>query len=577
MHQNCQGGWIQIRRKEIITLLCIILLEFIFFLGNSQLLSSLYSQIAKKDLEENAKIISYLLQNNHQEDYKELFKETQLRFTLISPNGKVLYDSMNPDEAFPMENHLSRIEVREALQKGNGFDIRKSQTFGDKFAYYSEQIFSKDHQAFLVRLSSSYEDRDSQLTLFNTLQVAFFVILNLAILLFYRNYLKRDLERKFEIMKHFLESGETEKNSYLSEEKWMHQFWILLKEWQQNNLENIDKISKEKMTLQSLFDSLPFFVALMDDKGNIRLKNSSFSYLLQKDTSYYVDAFSSLELIQILDSCFLHKTPYQGVLYLKKQDLYFSIDLQYLQFRNYFLLLVRDVSEEKKREVFQRNFLNDISHELKTPLTNIKGYLIAMEDSSEEERKHFFNIVFQNVQKMENTLHDFFRLSKAENTISSKKQSFSIAELKQELDFILQNLLKEKNADFFLEADTSLSFFLPKEDVITILKNLLENSLIYNENPHPSVSLRVKNSNTNHHFEIEDNGIGIPPAEQERIFERFYRVEKSRNRNSGGTGLGLSIVKTLTTKLHGKIRIKSSSSQGTVFSLILPKEEKDVL
>ncbi|KYM39651.1 histidine kinase [Fusobacterium necrophorum subsp. funduliforme] len=548
------------------------MLEYLFLLGNSHLLSSLYSQIAKKDLEESAQIILYLVENNTQEQYQEIFKNSPLRFTLISTKGEVLYDSMNPNKVFPMENHLSRVEVQEAIKKGSGFDIRTSQTFGEKFAYYSHYTTSKDRLPVLVRLSSSYEEQSAQLTFFRYVQLAFFLLLNLTILFFYKNYLKRDLQKKFEIMKQFLESGENEKSSYLSEETWIHQFWILLKEWQHNNLENIDTLSKEKKTLQSLLDSLPFFVALIDAAGNIQLKNQHFRYLLQKESTSYLDAFASIELVEILSSCFSRKESYQGFLYLKQQDKYLSIELEYLPFRNYFLLLIRDVSEEKKKEMFQRTFLNDISHELKTPLTNIKGYLIAMEDSKEEEKQNFLDIVLQNVQKMENTLHDFFKLSKIENTSSSEKQTFSMQELEEELHFLLQKLLQEKHGDFSITVEQNISFFLEKEELITILKNLLENAILYNTNPSPVITLRIFTSTEHYIFEVIDNGSGIPLIEQERIFNRFYRIEKSRNRNSGGTGLGLSIVKTLTQKLQGDIFIKESSSQGTTFCLLLPKE-----
>ncbi|RXZ29397.1 GHKL domain-containing protein [Fusobacterium necrophorum] len=548
------------------------MLEYLFLLGNSRLLSSLYSEIAKKDLEESAQIILYLVENNTQEQYQEIFKNSPLRFTLISTKGEVLYDSMNPNKVFPMENHLSRVEVQEAIKKGSGFNIRTSQTFGEKFAYYSHYTTSKDRLPVLVRLSSSYEEQSAQLTFFHYVQLAFFLLLNLTILFFYKNYLKRDLQKKFEIMKHFLESGENEKSSYLSEETWIHQFWILLKEWQHNNLENIDTLSKEKKTLQSLLDSLPFFVSLIDAAGNIQLKNQHFPYLLQKKSTSYVDAFASIELVEILSSCFSRKERYQGFLYLKQQDKYLSIELEYLPFRNYFLLLIRDVSEEKKKEMFQRTFLNDISHELKTPLTNIKGYLIAMEDSKEEEKQNFLDIVLQNVQKMENTLHDFFKLSKIENTSSSEKQTFSMQELEEELHLLLQKLLQEKHGDFSITAEQNISFFLEKEELITILKNLLENAILYNTNPSPVITLRIFTSTEHYIFEVIDNGSGIPLIEQERIFNRFYRIEKSRNRNSGGTGLGLSIVKTLTQKLQGDIFIKESSSQGTTFCLLLPKE-----
>lgn len=126
----------------------------------------MYSQIAKKDLEESAQIILYLVENNTQEQYQEIFKNSPLRFTLISTKGEVLYDSMNPNKVFPMENHLSRVEVQEAIKKGSGFDIRTSQTFGEKFAYYSHYTTSKDRLPVLVRLSSSYEEQSAQLTFF---------------------------------------------------------------------------------------------------------------------------------------------------------------------------------------------------------------------------------------------------------------------------------------------------------------------------------------------------------------------------------------------------------------------------
>ena len=142
----------------------------------------------------------------------------------------------------------------------------------------------------------------------------------------------------------------------------------------------------------------------------------------------------------------------------------------------------------------------------------------------------------------------------------------------RELHFLLQKLLQEKHGDFSITVEQNISFFLEKEELITILKNLLENAILYNTNPSPVITLRIFTSTEHYIFEVIDNGSGIPLIEQERIFNRFYRIEKSRNRNSGGTGLGLSIVKTLTQKLQGDIFIKESSSQGTTFCLLLPKE-----
>lgn len=540
------------------------------------ILSSLYKKIAEEDLKKNAEIISYLAKKFPSEDYKDIFRNIDLRFTIISFNGEVLYDSRNPNNLLQLDNHIDRPEIQTSLAKGTGFDIRKSETLKEKYAYYSVFLISQNNEKIFIRLSSSYESKEMQLFYLKYIQILFFIILNIFIKFFYTNYLKRDLEKKISIMKDFLESNEEKKNSQLYDEEWLSQFWIVLKEWQAKNLNNLDRIEKEKKILNSLLESLPFFIALFDNAGNIIIKNNTFSNLIPENSKNYLEAFPTIEIIDIFKNCLVKQENTSQVIYLKDKKLYWNLNLKYLDFDNVFLLVIQDITKSKQEEKNQREFLNDISHEIKTPLTNIKGYLIALEDADKEDReekKEFFNIVNRNIIKIEAILQDFLKISKLEEHKISAFSVFSPLVLKDEIISSLSYLLEKKKVDFYFNSNI-IDLYLPKNEIISIFKNLIENSIIYNESLIPKIDFNIYIEKNNYKFKLIDNGIGIQESEQDKIFERFYRVEKSRNRNLGGTGLGLAIVKDLIEKLHGTISVQSVVSKGSTFIITIPKNIK---
>ncbi|MDY4010902.1 MAG: hypothetical protein SOY60_04465 [Fusobacterium gastrosuis] len=279
---------IQIRRKELLSLIAIIFLEVVF---STHILSSLYQKLAIEDLKKNSEIISYLAKNFPSEDYKKVFENIDLRFTIISINGDVLYDS-----------------------------------------------------------------RNTQLFFLKCIQILFFIILNIFIKFFYTNYLKRDLEKKISIMKDFLESNEERKNLQLHDEKWLSQFWIILKEWQNKNLDNIDRIEKEKKILKSLLESLPFFIALFDSKGNIIIKNNTFSSLIPEKAKNYLEAFPTIEIIDILKTSFINKKKFSEIMYLKESEIYWALELKYLDFDDVFLIVIQDITEKKRKRAKSKKF-----------------------------------------------------------------------------------------------------------------------------------------------------------------------------------------------------------------------------
>ena len=236
--------------------------------------------------------------------------------------------------------------------------------------------------------------------------------------------------------------------------------------------------------------------------------------------------------------------------------------------------LIADIEKEKKLDKLRKEFVACVSHELKTPLTNIKGYLIALEDAPEVMRKKFLNTIKTNVERLENIVLDFLNISKIENSNLVNISQVAVEKIKKELLEILSGKINEKGAkvDFLFNLTDGRDYLkVDSEKIFMILKNLIENGIIYNKNSEPEVIIKVDEKGDRYNISVEDNGIGIPIYEQDKIFERFYRIDKARTSNLGGTGLGLSIVKTLIEKCGGGLVIDSIEGKGTIFSFYILK------
>ena len=222
----------------------------------------------------------------------------------------------------------------------------------------------------------------------------------------------------------------------------------------------------------------------------------------------------------------------------------------------------------------QKNFISNVSHELKTPLTNIKGYLIALEDAPDPMREKFLNVIKGNVEKLENIVLDFLNISKIENSNILNVTQVSSEKIKNNIQATMEILLKNKNASIEYQIDVTdeNNYIRVDFDKITmILKNLIENGIIYNKSENPKIKVKITEGLDRYNFSVSDNGIGIPADEQYKIFERFYRVDRARTSNLGGTGLGLAIVKSLVEKYGGKISVVSEEGKGTTFEFYISK------
>ncbi len=473
-----------------------------------------------------------------------------------------------------MDNHLYREEIQEALEKNESFVIRHSDTFKTVMAYYAVPVKDSAGEKYILRTASDYSKELLQIREFLLVQILFFLILNFVIHFFYKNYIKRDFYKKIKKMRKFLENGELDKINYSKDEYWLFEFWDLLKDWQKKNLKNISRLEREKRILTEVLHSVDLFMGLLDANGDFVRKNTSLKYIVDPYESSYLKSVKYLEVIALIKEGLDSKKDFREEIYIRNLKKYFIFTMKYLEFSNRYIITIKDITSTKEAIEVQRTFINNVSHELKTPLTNIKGYLIALEDAPEGIRKKFLNTIKGNVERLENIVLDFLNISKIENSNLINISQIGVEKLKKDLLEILSGKIEEKGAEIefsFTLTDNRNYLKIDYEKISMILKNLIENGIIYNKNPLPKVTVAITEEGDRYHLKIEDNGIGIPIYEQDKIFERFYRVDKARTSNLGGTGLGLSIVKNLVEKCGGGLTIDSEEGKGTIFSFYILK------
>lgn len=543
--------------------------EILFVILNTSMLSNIYKETEKNILKEDTLLVKLVAHGKPFEEYDELFKDTNIRFTIIDYQGKVYFDSKQPNQEV-MDNHSGRQEVFSAIYGNSGFAIRKSKTLGSYYAYYATKYKLSPEDRYIIRISEDYTEKMEQIKTVAYILTFFFIFLNFVSYFFYKNYLKRDLENKIKIMKGFLESGELERKIFYGrEEKWLYEFWEILEEWQKNNLDNIAKLDFEKKILDLIISSVDAFIGLIDNNGNFVLKNNSLNHLLIIDSQKYTESFKYIEIITLIKNSITLKKDIRKEVYVNGIKEYFLISVKYIKKNDQFLVTIKDITSTRRTVEIQKNFISNVSHELKTPLTNIKGYLIALEDAPKEIRLRFLNIINNNVEKLENIVLDFLNISKIESSKILQVVPVEPKLIEDQIRESLFGIIKRKKAELnfnwnLLEINQGM-INTDKEKLIMILKNLIENGIIYNTSEIPSIEVDITEEKSKYLFSVKDNGIGIPQDKLKKVFERFYRVDKARTSNMGGTGLGLAIVKEIIEQFGGEIVIESSEHEGSNF------------
>ncbi|MBU5265601.1 two-component system histidine kinase PnpS [Virgibacillus proomii] len=356
---------------------------------------------------------------------------------------------------------------------------------------------------------------------------------------------------------------------------------------------NLNKLTMQEQMkseqLSTIVENTESGLVLIDAKGYIHFANRKFLTMFDQTPNevqghLYYDVLYNEVIHETVQLTFLYErnikeefTHYKGL------DKYYIeiVGAPIFDDRNLLkgaVLVLYDITELKKLELMRKDFVANVSHELKTPITSIKGFAETLLDDPMkdlEKNKEFLEIIYKESHRLQLLIEDLLILSRLEKeNLQLVLTTFSVNEIVQEVMPIIEQRVQNKQLTFNKQIETDLQLTADKEKVKQIIINLIDNAVNYTPE-NGRIYLKINEVNDYVYIKVEDTGIGIEKDAIPRIFERFYRVDKARSRNTGGTGLGLAIVKHIVEVHDGEINIESEVNKGTAITVYLPINKKN--
>ena len=484
------------------------------------------------------------------------------RVTWIATDGTVLYDNYGDESA--MENHLWREEVREALKYGFGESERNSSTLEERALYAAQRL----NDGTVIRLSIA---QSSILTLIlgmlQPMCTVFAIALILSLFLAYR------LAKNIVEPLNKLNLDEPLKNENYDE------LAPLLRRiaWQQKELsKKSSELQNRQNEFEAVTDSMNEGLVLMNYKGTILSINEAAARLL--DTGHesvgknILTINRNMELQEILSKALAGETA-QKVVAINEG--YYQIEASPVVADGAIsgmALLIFDVTERENAEQMRREFTANVSHELKTPLHTISGYAELMKAGivKSDDVPNFASKIYGEAQRLSQLVEDILNLSHLdEGAEGMTRMEVDVYALCEATIKSLETEAEGASVKMSLDGESGIINGIPQL-LASIVYNLCDNAIKYNKEG-GSVKVTVTDKDSEVIVSVKDTGIGIPQEHLDRIFERFYRVDKSHSKEVGGTGLGLSIVKH-AVKIHdAKVDVTSTVGEGTIITVAFPK------
>ncbi|MEK6645594.1 MAG: ATP-binding protein [Candidatus Firestonebacteria bacterium] len=504
---------------------------------------------------------------------KKLGNEIKTRITIINSDGVVLADSEHSPKS--MENHKNRSEIIDAIENGFGKSIRYSNTLKKDMLYVALPVFIKDKKELLcvIRVSLFLSDIDM---LFAELKTKILHI-SLVIMIFSilgAMFFSRSLSRPIQMLKVVskkIASGNFNAKVILKSHDELKDLAESFNNMAEQMKEIFEKLSQQKEELNNIISSIQEGLLLIDKKGIVLLANDSFRKIYETqyvENKYYWEVLMVPKFNDLIKRVISSKTNLIEEITLNSRI--FLCSVTFLHKKEELVVLFHDITDLKDIEKMKRDFVTNVSHELRTPLTAIKGFAETLEDEVDQKSRHYVDIIKVHTDRLITIVQDLLILSELEEKEAKLKlENLNIKELLNNVAKLFAKKIMEKKLELKVEISENISFL--KADSFKLEQmfiNLIDNAVKYTEKGEIKISVKQKDETVI--FEIKDTGIGIPKEYLNRIFERFFVVDKSRSRKLGGTGLGLSIVKHIVQIHNGKIDVESTPEIGSKFTVILP-------
>ncbi|HHQ0450345.1 TPA: two-component system histidine kinase PnpS [Listeria monocytogenes] len=586
--------WLKIGLSFFILFFVVMVIVGVF---SGELMKSTYLNMKENQLEDDAKI---LLQTTNMENLDldkdaatiqksldPLGEDIDARITVIDSKGDVVADTKKDPEK--LDNHMNRPEVTDILKKGEsvGISIRESDSLGYSMLYVAVPVKHQGKTDGVLRISISLESVDAAVAkLWGNLALIFGIALVIiaAISVFIARKITRPVREIIEVSTDLANHKyDSRIHGKISGE--LQDLSISVNTLAESLETQMFEIKQNEQRLNAIVQNLVSGVMLINvDKQVIMTNRTMYQILGETEITGkpFYEVIKSFALSQLIEATFETKTIQQKeiILYFPREmilDASVSPILGENGEITGIILLLHDITQIRHLENVRSEFVTNVSHELKTPVTALKGFAETLLDGAMYDEmllKKFLTIIKEESDRLHRLIMDILALSRIEqNPVAENVELVDIDEVIEQSARTIFEMATEKNIRVTIPEKTSASVMIEtdRDKLQQIIINLLSNAINYTP-VDGKVEVKLIEQEAEVIIEVTDNGIGIPAKDIDRVFERFYRVDKARSRHSGGTGLGLSIVKHLVENCGGRIEVESQEEVGSTFRVTLPKK-----
>ena len=511
----------------------------------------------ENELAGEADYVAYAIKDDYQ-TFFENFSSGKNRITLIAEDGSVLADTQK--DPADMDNHSDRKEFSDAKEYGNGTDVRYSKTMTEKTIYYAKKLENGN----VLRISTT------QYTIFSVimglLQPLIFVILIVLIIAF---LLSRAAARA--ILKPLNDFDPDHPENFESYEE-LSPFLRKISSQRKTIEKQVEQAKQKQNEFKLITENMSEGFLVIDKNAAVLSENHAALELFDIETA----PKTVFEMNRTEDFLKTIKTVLSGKCVkniMQHAGKTYSLIANPVQNGKSIIgavIIIIDITESAKQETMRKEFTANVSHELKTPLTSISGFAELMKNGGMDEKtvKDFANSIYSETQRLITLVGDIINLSCLdEGEGKFDKKAVDLKGIAENTVSRLKPFATQKNVT--LKSNLEKAEIIGSEKILEeMIYNLVDNAIKYNR-PGGTAEIEIKNnSNGKIQLTVRDTGIGIPNEDKDRIFERFYTVDKSRSKSEGGTGLGLSIVKHGVILHNAEISLKSRVDEGTEITII---------
>lgn len=549
----------KIFRSSLLTAMIVLLASIFLIMG---ILHGIFENQLEDQLQKETAFVATAIENEGISYFDNLSKDGD-RVTLIDKDGTVLADSQV--DVSKLENHGDREEVKQAETEGRGQSVRYSSTMTEKTVYYAQKLDNGQ----ILRISA---DQFTIVTILLGISQPIAIVVIAAIVL--------SLILSMNVAKHIVEPiNDLDLDDPMENTVYDELSPLLRKIAHQNSTieEQLKEARQKQEEFRIITDNMSEGFIVIDNQMKILTYNAAALKLFGAEQKTPENILALSRSKPFRDAIYKSLDGEHSQAEMTTDERVYSIISNPVYDTEQevigAVIVVIDITEISRREQLRREFTSNVSHELKTPLTSISGFAEIMKSGGTDEATvvDFSRSIYDEAQRLISLVSDIIKLSELDDgTIEYEPETVDLYTLSLEIASRLSPRAQEKKIHFTVNGEKA-EITGVKKILDEIIFNLCDNAVKYNRSG-GDVKVSVKNSADTVTVTVSDTGIGIPTVQQDRVFERFYRVDKARSKSIGGTGLGLSIVKHGVMYHNAQISLESKENEGTTVVINFPKQ-----